>query len=318
MGENSKIEWTDHTANFWWGCVKVSPGCQHCYAETWANRWGKSIWGPAATTEREYKKAAWKDVPKWNAEAKAAGVRRRVFVQSMSDFFEAHPQVLPWRNQALQLMAECTSLDFQVLTKRPENIMQMIPTDWRPHKWGRIPDHIWIGTTIENQEQANKRIPELLRVPAKVRFLSCEPLLGPVNLEIIPDALYDAGMPFEWNKLNGDERGIKWVIAGGESGPNARPMHPEWVRSLRNQCQAANVPFFFKQWGEWLDQDCMTNEQYGMVAELDPQSIGGVADFKRPSYLFPTRDSLVYRIGKKAAGRLLDGVEWSQFPEVTA
>lgn len=260
--ENSKIEWTDHTANFWWGCMKVSPGCQHCYAETWASRWGKQIWGPASTTEREYKKAAWVDVPKWNAQAKAEGVRRRVFVQSMADFFEDHPQVLPWRNKALRLMAECTSLDFQVLTKRPENIVQMLPTDWHPHKWGRIPDHIWIGTSVENQEQADKRIDSLVNVPARVRFLSCEPLLGPLELAKMGCfAFY--GQVMQLPTL------IDWVICGGESGHGARPMNPAWARSLRDQCQAANVPFFFKQWGG---------------------------------------------VNKKLNGRLLDGVEYSQFP----
>lgn len=253
--ENSKIEWTDHTANFWWGCMKVSAGCANCYAETWANRWGKQIWGPASTTEREYKKAAWVDVPRWNAQAKADGVRRRVFVQSMADFFEDHPQVLPWRNKALRLMAECTSLDFQVLTKRPENIVQMLPTDWRPHKWGRIPDHIWIGTSVENQEAADKRIPELLKVPAKVRFLSCEPLLGPVDLELIPGALYGKGWPDTTRGRGGiggqaitfDPGGIDWVIAGAESGHAARQMDLDWVRGLRDDCLVAGVPFFFKQ-----------------------------------------------------------------------
>lgn len=230
--ENSKIEWTDNSANFWWGCMKVSLGCQHCYAESWANRWGKSIWGPASTTEREYKKAAWVDIPKWNEQAKAAGVRKRVFVQSMADFFEDHPQVLPWRNKALWLMAECTNLDFQVLTKRPENIMQMLPSEW-----GSVPDHIWIGTSVENQETADKRIPDLLRVPAAVHFLSCEPLLGPVDL----------GFPFVSDNPYMMQEHVNWVIAGGESGPSSRPTNPEWLRSLRDQCVAAGVPFFMKQ-----------------------------------------------------------------------
>lgn len=254
MAENSKIEWTTHTANFWWGCMKVSDGCKNCYAETWANRWGKSIWGPAATTEREYKKAAWVDLPKWNAQAKAEGVRRRVFVQSMADFFEDHPQVAPWRAAALQLMQKCRYLDFQVLTKRPENINSMIEqaTGFSDSEmWFYTAPHVWIGTSIENQETADERIPELLSVPAAVHFLSCEPLLGPVSLA-----------SFAFNNID-------WVIVGGESGPPARPINPDWARSLRDQCQAANIPYFFKQWGG---------------------------------------------VNKKLTGRLLDGVEWSQFP----
>lgn len=326
--ENSKIEWTDSTANFWWGCVKVSPGCQHCYAESWANRWGKPIWGPAATTEREYKKAAWVDLPKWNAKAKADGVRRRVFVQSMADFFEDHPQVLPWRNQALRLMAECTSLDFQVLTKRPENIMQMIPTDWRPHKWGSVPDHIWIGTSVENQETADKRIPALLKVPAKTRFLSCEPLLGPVNL-VMTTAPFDSAVcePGKRPVLGTTLDGIHWVIAGGESGPNARPMHPDWARSLRNQCVDARVPFLFKQHGEWLP----VAAQYGdddFTWKVDPYTNRHIQCLGNDGYVFSDNHDwdcgfqpypssnpwFMAKVGKHAAGRLLDGVEWNQFP----
>lgn len=245
--ENSKIEWTTHSANFWWGCMKVSDGCKNCYAETWANRWGKSIWGPAATTGREYKKAAWVDLRRWNAQAKAEGVRRRVFVQSMADFFEDHPQVSPWRAAALQLMQECRYLDFQVLTKRPENINSMIEqaTGFSDSEmWFYTAPHVWIGTSVENQETADQRIPELLSVPAKVRFLSMEPLLGPVDLWGAnyrnPHGGY-TGAATSW------PGGVQWVIVGGESGHGARPMHPDWVRSLRDQCQAANVPFFFKE-----------------------------------------------------------------------
>lgn len=232
MAENSAIEWTTHTSNFWWGCFKVSDGCKNCYAETWANRWGKSIWGPPSTTKREYKKAAWRDVPKWDKQARAAGVRHRVFVQSMADFFEDHPQVIQWRRDAMALMSQCTNLDFQVLTKRPENIGRMMPLEWCI-KW---PDHIWAGTSVENQATADERIPHLLEVPARVRFLSMEPLLGPVNLDL---AFYSGSL---W-----PGNGIQWVIVGGESGPGKRPMNLAWARSIRDQCKAAGVPFFMKQ-----------------------------------------------------------------------
>lgn len=297
--ENSKIEWTDHTANFWWGCFKVSPGCANCYAESWSRRWGKTIWGPPSTTEREYKKSAWVDVPRWNVKAMNDGVRRRVFVQSMADFFEDHPQVVSWRNDALSLMEECTHLDFQVLTKRPENITRMPPTKWRPHKWGRIPDHIWIGTSVENQEQANKRIPELLKVSAKIRFLSMEPLLSPVN---ILNLLTSTPCP-NCGNLDGEagrcycgsdiKPEIHWVITGGESGVHARPLNPNWVRSIRDQCLAAGVAFFHKQNGEWAS-----------VSEVEGAG----------AHHYFGDGATVQRVGKRVAGRLLDGVEWNQHP----
>jgi protein gp37 len=233
MAQNSAIEWTDHTANFWWGCFKVSDGCKNCYAETLSNRYGKSIWGPPKTTGRELKKGIWKELPKWNEQARESGQRRRVFVQSMADFFEDHPQVTEWRWNAICLMEQCKSLDFQVLTKRPENILSMVPVSWQRNDW---PSNVWIGTSVENQETADQRIPELLKIPAKVRFLSCEPLLGPIDF-------YKVTSPASRETL----RGIQWVIVGGESGPHARPMHPAWARSIRDQCQAAGVPFFMKQ-----------------------------------------------------------------------
>ena len=252
MGENSRISWCDHTANFWWGCFKISDGCRSCYAETWANRWGKSIWGPPKTTSREYKKAAWRDVPKWNKQANDQGVRYRVFVQSMSDFFEDHPQVAEWRRDALHLISQCRNLDFQVLTKRPENIIRMIEigTGRNANAWLSDNNHVWLGTSVENQAAADERIPHLLQVPAKVRFLSCEPLLGPLDLSQWLGISYSK----YYQRWEIDERGSifgqwwpSWVICGAESGPGARPMQLDWVRGLRDQCQAADVPFFFKQ-----------------------------------------------------------------------
>jgi protein gp37 len=258
MAENSKISWCDHTSNFWWGCMKVSPGCQHCYAETLSKRYGKQIWGPAATTEREYKKAVWREIVKWNVQAAAEGVRRRVFVQSMADFFEDHPQVVEWRHDALALMLASKYLDFQILTKRPENILPMLEAAgesllrhgghnavgvqllrWLKHGIDYAPANVWIGTSVENQEQADKRIPNLLKVPAAVKFLSCEPLLGRVDLVTggyLSHGWTGAALP-----------GVSWIIAGAESGHGARPMDLNWVRFLRDQCAFANVPFFFKQ-----------------------------------------------------------------------
>lgn len=277
--ENSKIEWTDHTANFWWGCFKVSPGCKNCYAETLSHRFGKNIWGPVATTDRELKENIWKELPKWNAKAKADGVRRRVFVQSMSDFFEDHPQVVETRLRAMRLIEELDGLDFLILTKRPENVRAMA-IRWLGFGF---PENVWIGTSVENQEMANKRIPELLEIPAKVRFLSMEPLLGSVDLTIGLGGADGTGLGGY-----GLRSAIDWVIVGGESGHHDRETYPEWVRAIRDQCQAAGVPFFFKQWGD---------------AKPD---VLEVRAWERAGRNFSA----------KKGGRILDGREWSEFPVV--
>lgn len=285
MAENSSIEWTDHTANFWWGCFKVSPGCAHCYADTWASRWGKDIWGPPVTTDREPKKSVWSNVRKWNREAKETGHRKKVFCMSMGDFFENHPQVIAIRDQALALISECKYLDWQILTKRPENVNRMIEDSLGyvyAETWFKDNPHVWIGTSVENQEQANRRIPELLKIPAKVRFLSMEPLLGPVNLTGFASPLWGRLPPSAF---------IHWVIVGGESGHNARPLHPDWVRLIRDQCVNASIPYFFKQWGEFRPNE--------FTSEVSGEN-------------FCTYS----KVGKKATGRLLDGREWSQFPQV--
>lgn len=293
MAENSKIEWTDHTANFWWGCLKVSPGCEHCYADTLAHRYGKAIWGPAKTTSRELKKSVWAELPKWNKAAQDSGQRRRVFVMSMGDFFEDHFQVTDWRIRAMRLIEECTWLDFQILTKRPENVPSMAGA------WMELgfPPNVWLGTSVENQAAADERIPELLKIPARVRFLSMEPLLGPVDLgkHVLIGPHHITGQTVWWPWLEE----INWVIVGGESGPQARPMHPDWARSIRNQCQAAGVPFFFKQWGEW-----------GQGMKLNSEGVS----IRCASHEFGF-SNIVFRVGKKAAGRLLDGVEHNNFPQ---
>jgi protein gp37 len=245
MTELSKIEWTDSTANFWWGCFKVSAGCQHCYAETLANRYGKKIWGSPKSSSRELKKAIWKELPKWNRQAESEGKRRRVFVQSMSDFFEDHPHVTEWRQDALALMQECTWIDFQVLTKRPENVIEMIETS-SSHSfsdadmWFSNYPHVQIGTSVENQETADLRIPALLKIPAKVRFLSCEPLLGAIDLWRECEIKGDPAIPYIV---------VDWVIVGGESGKGARPFDLKWAYSIIEQCKEAGTAVFVKQLG---------------------------------------------------------------------
>lgn len=270
MGENSKIEWTHHTFNPWRGCTKVSPGCANCYAETLSGRnhavlgeWGKTGTRVIAS------EAMWREPVKWNKEAAAAGERRRVFCASLADVFEgpdtmpesALPAVVSARARLMHMIEATPLLDWLLLTKRPENVMRLLPDGFK------FPANIWIGTSVENQEMAEKRIPELLKVPARVRFLSMEPLLGPVGPSLVHRKCYQCEKPSEylgWNILGYnfhksavycnncgyfmDTLGtIDWVIVGGESGPKARPINADWVRSIRDRCKRAEVPFFMKQ-----------------------------------------------------------------------
>jgi protein gp37 len=185
-------------------------------------------------------KGIWHDVPKWNASAQRDGVRRRMFVSSMADIFEAHPQVAPWRAEALSLIEKCTTLDVQLLTKRPENVRAMVPPSWLA-SW---PSHVWIGTTVEDQKRAEQRIPHLLNIPARVRFLSCEPLLEAVDLSpYLVDDLYRMGRAPVAKE-------IQWVIVGGESGHGARAFDLAWARAIALQCSDAGVACFVKQMGD--------------------------------------------------------------------
>ena len=242
--ENSKIAWTDHTFNPWIGCAKVSPGCANCYAEELMDkRYGRVQWGVNGTRSRT-SKSNWHEPIKWNRKAEADGVRRRVFCSSLADVFEDRAELEPWRLDLLKLIEQTQSLDWLLLTKRPENVMRMI--ELAQDQAGAVPNalvwllrmaHVWIGTSVENQEQAEKRIPHLLQIPTMVRFVSMEPLLEPVNLRfddvsVMPD----------------------WVIVGGESGAKARPMQIEWARDIRLQCKITGVPFFMKQLGGHPDK----------------------------------------------------------------
>lgn len=234
--KDSKIEWTHHTFNPWWGCVKVSEGCKHCYAETFSKRTGNDVWG-VDKPRRFFGDKHWNEPLKWDREAFESGERRRVFCASMADVFEDRRDLDDQRAKLFNLILKTPNLDWLLLTKRPENIKRLM---YPSAIWGI--ENVWLGTTCENQEQADKRIPELLAVPAAVRFLSCEPLLGPVNLhEVTRDPF--GGIP-----------GIHWVIVGGESGHGARPMTEIWARDLRNQCNNAGVAFFMKQMGGTIDK----------------------------------------------------------------
>jgi protein gp37 len=277
MGQNSSIEWTDHTFNPWWGCTKVSPACQNCYAELWAKRMGHRVWGND-TPRRFFTNHHWNEPLIWNQDARNTKRRRRVFCASMADVFERKRELNSWRERLWTLISATPCLDWLLLTKRPENIEQMVP--WE-REW---PENVWLGTTVENDTYAEKRLPLLLKHPAAVRFLSCEPLLGPVNLR-------------PWF------RGLKhypinWVIAGGESGPRARAMHPNWATSLLHQCQKAKVPFHFKQWGHWVP------------AELTGESPPQVMTFENE------RSVKMVRLAKKVAGRILEGSTWNGLPNL--
>jgi len=248
MGEHSAIAWTNHTFNPWVGCTKVSPGCTHCYAERDMGRRLGVPWGDGQPRRRT-KESTWNDPKRWDRAAAKAGRRDRVFCASLADVFD--PEVDPqWRNDLFVLIEATPNLDWLLLTKRPGLVLEQLEAIKRHWLCDGLPGlrrgNVWVGTTVEDQQRADERIPQLLAIPAAVRFLSCEPLLGPV---VIPQHY----LQWSGSAAGGWYRGkIDWIIVGGESGPKARPMHPAWARSLRDQARAANVPFFFKQWGEWI------------------------------------------------------------------
>lgn len=260
--KDTKIEWAHHTFNPWRGCTKVSEGCRNCYADAFSSRNPKvlGVWGPNGTRVVAAD-AAWKEPLKWDRAAKAAGERHRVFCASLADVFEG-PDTMPaesWdavtqaRKRLGKLILDTPNLTWMLLTKRPQNILPISADMWV--RFGGpttpLPDNVWIGVSVENQQAANERIPHLLKVPARVRFLSCEPLLGDVRICHVGGW---ADAAHWWGKTILGPDGISWVIVGGESGPNARPMHPKWARSLRDQCIGAGVAFFMKQMGGAKDK----------------------------------------------------------------
>lgn len=281
MGQDTKIEWADNTFNAWMGCTKVSPACANCYAESWAKRSGLVGWGPTATRRRS-SDAKWKEVLKWNQIAGFNGTSERVFVNSLSDWAEDNPQLIEWRKDLFRLIKSCESLTFMLLTKRADNIAFCLPEDW-----GCGYENVWLGVTVEDKERL-ARVAHLRSIRARARFLSVEPLLedlGEINLS-----------------------GIHLVISGGESGGKARPSYPIWFRNLRDQCVKAGVAYFHKQNGEYAP----VNKVRGQIL-VDSTA-------KENSWLKLRNDDIVTagdqlrRVGKKKAGRLLDGQEWSQMP----
>lgn len=316
MAENTRIEWCDHTFNPWIGCTKISPACDHCYAAAWDRRFAVSghamHWG-AGKARMRTSAANWRLPLKWNRQAERTGTRPRVFCASLADVFdnEVDPQ---WRRDLFSVIDATPNLDWLLLTKRIGNAHKMAMASMWPLPF---PRNVWLGATVVNQAEAARDIPKLLAVPAVKRFLSIEPMLGPINVPFL------RSLPCYCHK-NGMHPSLDWVIVGGESGPGARPMHPDWARSVRDQCQAAGVRFLFKQWGDWAPMG-----DAGIVSE-GPRTTktGDVIDWMRRSVAFEDGKTAVveahtwtghgtdlqYRVGKKAAGRLLDGRIWDGVP----
>ena len=312
MGENSRIEWTDHTFSPWWGCTPVSEGCENCYAAAWANRYGFDCFGKGKP-RRLFGKKHWTDPIRWDRKAREIGVKKKVFSGSMCDVFdEEAPEGS--RNALFGQVLNTPNLIWILCTKRPQNIPRMTPSYW----WDvGFPGNLWMLVTAENQARVDERVPLILKVPAKVRGVSIEPMVGPMDIKhllphpfnrephspwcedcIGPHPSFDG-----WKQTREDNHGpfLDWVVLGFESGRGARPGHPDWARKVREDCQAAGVPFFFKQWGEWLPVG-PDDEHPGSKFDIGKKWLDGhVASF---------------RVGKKAAGRLLDGRTWDEFPEV--
>ena len=355
MGEQSKIEWCDHTASPWYGCTKISSGCTNCYAATLSKRnpGTLGIWGDDGT--RVKSKSFIANLRKWNRDAERTGKVASVF-PSMCDPFEDRPELVEWRNEMFAVADELPWIRLLLLTKRPENIRRMWPfkadqeaakeiaaNEGDAHPYYR--PNVWLLTSIANQSDAESYVLPLVCKSnfAPVYGLSIEPMLGPIDLTRI-----EKGGGETYNALTGeitthrghtfrcsDTEPIRWVIVGGESGHGARPMHPDWARSLRDQCVAANVAFFFKQWGEWapwMNEDHFTHcgeEKHAhawLDSATDKQGLAWIVD-DDGSWSNWTGDpptdaggqcletvAVMGRVGKKAAGRLLDGREWNETP----
>jgi protein gp37 len=347
MAQNSTIEWTDHTFNPWIGCSKVSHGCKHCYAETLMDtRYGRVQWGPNGTRVRTAP-ANWKQPLRWNHAALlahnewernallnpnlSAPHRPRVFCASLADIFEDRPELVQWRADLFALIDATPNLDWLILTKRPINIRLMVPEPEAETRHsnqlnghhGSYRHNLWLGTSVENQAAATGRIPYLLDAAYLCRytFLSCEPLLGALDVQSqLGNLVGECGCSNceEGHPCKGYySPGIHWVICGGESGPKARPMHPDWARSLRDQCAQAQVPYFFKQWGEWVPASI----EHGTVGHVMPDNnpkytwIGWDGTTKAPSaHGLQEPIMAIARVGKHAAKRTLDGRMHNEFP----
>lgn len=344
MAATSAIEWTDSTFNPWIGCTKISPACDHCYAEALMDTRHRRVkWGG----ERSRTSAGnWQQPRRWQKQAAAFraehGRRQRVFCSSLADVFDNQVPT-EWRDDLWALIRDTPDLDWQLLTKRPQNIGKMLPAFWP-----QIRGHVWLGTTVEDQERADRNTLHLIQygAGAAVLFLSVEPMLGPIDLTALNkggENEINALKAHTWEELKADWDGssdswqddfadwfeidfntavglayhsIDWIIAGGESGPQARPSHPDWFRSLRDQCAAAGVPFLFKQWGEWSPRG-PESMGYPVVDGVPQFRMSDTGDNGSDLAASGGNQSWLNRAGKKRTGRLLDGIEHNGFPMVS-
>lgn len=349
MADNTAIEWTDATWNPITGCSVVSPGCTNCYAMRLAGGRLKHTASRAGLTTTSKAGPVWNGQVRLNADQLTQPLRwrrpRKIFVCAHGDLFhESVPD--SWIDQVFAVMALSPQHTFQVLTKRADRMrayvsdpatpgrvidaalrLKELPADWR---WP-LPN-VWLGVSAEDQARADERIPDLLATPAAVRFLSAEPLLGPIRLHRLPGA-HDDDEDVRIDALAGHyitgprcedptpcER-LDWVIVGGESGPGARPIHPDWARQIRDDCAAAGVPFFFKQWGGWAPGESITGYSPNFGGHYDddqnrwaftvysPAAIEGLHIDEEPD---------VWSVSKKTAGRTLDGALHDAMPEAAA
>lgn len=291
----TSIQWTDYSWNPVTGCTPVSPGCAHCYARRMAKRLAGRAGYPEAPHEFDValQPNRLEEPLRWKKP-------HMVFVCSMSDLF--HEDVpFGFIKDVFRVMHSAKTHTFQILTKRPERMLEFFNWGEGYFTWAtdNILTNVWLGVTVENQEQANKRIPVLLQIPAAVRFVSVEPMLGHVDISpYLPHEVDSGGFDPQGYPINITNPGIDWVICGGESGPDARPMNPEWARALRDQCQKANVPFFFKQFGTWIP-----NYEFDQSGEESADNLW-----------YNTLYSSRMRVGKDKDG-YLDGKQHHEFPK---
>jgi protein gp37 len=368
VADGTNIEWTEATWNPITGCSVHSPGCTNCYAMKLAGTRLRHHPSRAGLTIDTKAGPVWNGQVRFNEQWLDQPLRwerpRMIFVCAHGDLFhEAVPD--EWIDRVFAVMALCPLHTFQVLTKRSARMRAYLTARWPhmgcdmnvsnriaavaseldPTRWFKIGrllpgwplPNVWLGVSVEDQQRADERVPDLLATPAAVRWLSCEPLLGAVNLCAIKmfdretpgggreagweSALngkrFDPWMPDDEDPMVPGYPKLDWIVAGGESGPGARPMHPDWARSLRDQCAAAGVPFFWKQWGAWAPggewdrlRDPALALQKGFATILPDGTVRGRGFFPRDA----RNAADIQRIGKKRAGRLLDGVEHNGMP----
>ena len=250
MAKNTKIQWTDHTFNPWLGCQKTSPGCENCYAEQYASRFSPGHWGPHRP-RRAAAEITWTKPRHWNNAAARRGQRARVLCASLADVFDdqAPPEL---RDRLWQLVRQTPHLDWQILTKRPQNLPAMLPDDF-PQDY----PNLWLGISAENQELYNRRWPLLADAPATVRFVAYEPALGPLTI------------------LN-HQRKPDWLIWAGESGRKARIMNAQWARNITGECRQLQIPVYAKQWGTYRANPLVAELQHSLqqAQAMDPPQNG--------------------------------------------